>query len=387
VIQLEQVRQAVSGVVDPELGADLVELGMYQGAEISPEGILTVRIALTTARCPLRSQIQRDLTARLSRLPGVAGVEVQTVEMAPEQKRELMDLARRLAQSSPPATEVPGRTRVLAVSSGKGGVGKSSVTVNLAAGLASRGFHVGLLDADIAGFSVPRMLGLEGPLGTRRRPGDSKAKIEPLRQELGSGWVEAVSMGFLAPEEEAIMWRGLMLNRGVQHFLEDVAWGDLDYLLVDMPPGTGDVQMGLARMLPRTEMLLVTTPALAAQKVAVRAADMARRSHLRVIGVVENMSGFVCAHGERYELFGSGGGERLAAEIGASLLARIPILPAVSEGADRGSPAALSKGPAGQAFAALVDAVAEVAPVVDVATCSARLEEALASRAGPGRPA
>jgi ATP-binding protein involved in chromosome partitioning len=178
-----------------------------------------------------------------------------------------------------------------------------------------------------------------------------------------------------------------MLNRGVQHFLEDVAWGDLDYLLVDMPPGTGDIQMGLARMLPRAEMLIVTTPALAAQKVAVRAADMARKGYLRVAGVIENMSGFTCEHGERYDLFGSGGGARLAADIGAPLLAQIPLQPAISAGSDRGQPAALDQGEAAESFARLVDAVLDVAPVVEMQACTARLldavETALAAKAAP----
>ena len=164
-------------------------------------------------------------------------------------------------------------------------------------------------------------------------------------KRVGAGLLKVLSMGFLSPEDEAIMWRGLMLNRAVQHFLEDALWGDLDYLLVDMPPGTGDIQMGLARMLPRAEMIIVTTPALAAQKVAVRAADMARKGYLRVAGVVENMSGFTCDHGEHYDLFGSGGGDRLAAEIGAPLLGRIPLEPAVSAGGDTGAPASLGTGP------------------------------------------
>ena len=176
-----------------------------------------------------------------------------------------------------------------------------------------------------------------------------------------------------------------MLTRGVQHFLEDVAWGDLDYLLVDMPPGTGDVQMGLARMLPRAEMLIVTTPALAAQKVAMRAADMARKGYLRVAGVVENMSGFTCAHGEHYDLFGSGGGERLAHEIGVPLLACIPLVPAVSAGGDRGEPAALEDGEAGAVFAALVDAVLDVAPVVEMQGCTARIFDAIETAVGSKR--
>ena len=297
-----------------------------------------------------------------------------------------MARARRRARENPPATEIPGRTRVLAVSSGKGGVGKSSVTVNLAAGLAGRGFVVGLLDADIAGFSVPRMLGMEGRLEARPSGTGERIRIEPMIKPVGAGLLKVVSMGFLSPEDEAIMWRGLMLLRGVQHFLEEVAWGDLDYLLVDMPPGTGDIQMGLARMLPRAEMLIVTTPALAAQKVAVRAADMARKGYLRVAGVIENMSGFTCAHGEHYDLFGSGGGERLASEIGAPLLARIPLDPAVSAGGDRGEPAALEGGHAGRVFASLVDAVLDIAPVVEMGDCTARMldaiEAAVASKSG-----
>jgi ATP-binding protein involved in chromosome partitioning len=380
VVEEASVRGAVRGVIDPELGDDLVSLGMYQGADIGADGVVTVKIALTTAGCPLRAQIQRDVKQRIGSLPGVSDVRVQTSEMSSDQKRSLMARARQKAQENPVATEIPGRTRVLAVSSGKGGVGKSSVTVNLAAGLAARGFTVGLLDADIAGFSVPRMLGMEGPLDVRRAAPDGPPKIEPMTKAVGDGSVRVVSMGFLSREDEAIMWRGLVLNRGVQHFLEDVAWGDLDYLLVDMPPGTGDIQMGLARMLPRAEMLIVTTPALAAQKVAARAADMARKGYLRVAGVIENMSGFVCDHGERYDLFGSGGGERLAAEIGAPLLACIPIEPEVSAGGDAGTPAAIAGGQAAKVFEGLVDAVLEVAPVVEMADCTARVLDAVRRR-------
>ena len=368
----EAVQGAMRGVIDPELGADLVHLGMYQGARIADDGAVTVEVALTTAGCPLRAQIAQDVKGRVGTLPGVTSVEVRTVEMTSTQKKELMARARARAAELPVATEVPTRTRVLAVSSGKGGVGKSSVTVNLAAALAARGLTVGVLDADIAGFSVPRMLGVEGELDAAPGP-DGKPRIEPLVKRFGRGTVRVVSMGFLSPEDEAIMWRGQMLNRGVQHFLEEVAWGDLDYLLVDMPPGTGDIQMGLARMLPRAEMLIVTTPALAAQKVAARAADMARKGYLRVAGVIENMSGFTCAHGERIELFGSGGGARLADEIGAPLLATIPIQPEVSAGGDAGRPASVSEGEAAAAFARLVDAVLEVAPVVDVTGCTARM--------------
>jgi ATP-binding protein involved in chromosome partitioning len=387
VVSPEAVENAMRGVIDPELGDDLVDLGMYQGADIAGDGTVTVSIALTTAGCPLRAQLKRDVEDRVGSLPGVGRILVQTSEMPAAQKKELMARARLRAQENPPVTEIPGRTRVLAISSGKGGVGKSSVTVNLAAGLADRGFTVGLLDADIAGFSVPRMLGVEGRLTARRDQDGGGARIEPMLKPVGTGVIKVVSMGFLSPENEAIMWRGLMLNRGVQHFLEDVAWGDLDYLLVDMPPGTGDIQMGLARMLPRAEMLIVTTPALAAQKVAVRAADMARKGYLRVAGVIENMSGFTCGHGEHYDLFGSGGGARLATDIGAPLLAQIPLEPAISAGSDRGQPAALDRGQAADSFARLVDKVLEVAPVVEMQACTARMldavESALAAKALP----
>jgi ATP-binding protein involved in chromosome partitioning len=240
-----------------------------------------------------------------------------------------------------------------------------------------RGYIVGVLDADIAGFSVPRMLGMEGRLEARSAPDGDRPRIEPMIKPVGTGLLKVLSMGFLSPEDEAIMWRGLMLNRAVQHFLEDAAWGDLDYLLVDMPPGTGDIQMGLARMLPRAEMLIVTTPALAAQKVAVRAADMARKGYLRVAGVVENMSGFTCEHGVRYELFGSGGGERLAAEIGAPLLGRIPLEPGVSAGGDRGEPAVLGDDHVAVAFAGLLDAIEDVAPVLEMHDCSVRILDAV----------
>ncbi len=374
----EAIRGAMRGVIDPELGDNVVSLGMYLGADVQSSGRVDVRLALTTAACPLRAQLQHDVTGRVGSLPGVTEVHVRTSEMDPSQKRDLMARARWKAREHAPITEIPGRTRVLAVSSGKGGVGKSSVTVNLAAGLANRGFTVGLLDADIAGFSVPRMLGLEGRLeATPATSADRGPRIEPMLKAVGPGMIKVLSMGFLSAEDEAVMLRGLMLNRAVQHFLEDAAWGDLDYLLVDMPPGTGDIQMGLARMLPRTEMLIVTTPALAAQKVAARAADMARKGYLRVAGVIENMSGFTCEHGQHYDLFGSGGGDRLAADIGVPLLGRIPLEPAISAGGDRGVPAALGGGPGGAAFDALVDAVCEVAPVVEMRDCSARVLQAV----------
>ena len=375
----KSVRDALRAVVDPELGDNIVELKMVDTVELKPGGVVLVRVALTTPSCPLRGQITAEVTGRVGALAGVTSVVVETSEMGREQKAALMARARWKAREQAPRTTVPPRARVVAVSSGKGGVGKSSISVNLAAGLAAKGFTVGVLDADIAGFSVPRMLGVSGQLEAERDPDNpGRTLIQPLVQPIGEGELRVVSMGFLSGEDEAVMWRGLMLNRAVQHFLEEVAWGDIDYLVVDMPPGTGDIQMGLARMLPSAEVLVVTTPAHAAQKVAARAASMARKSYLRVIGVVENMSAFNCAHGERYEIFGSGGGQRLADEIGVPLLASIPLEPSVAQGGDRGEPAALDPTTAaGTAFAGLVDAVLERCPVPEMTTCSARLFEAL----------
>jgi ATP-binding protein involved in chromosome partitioning len=372
------------GVIDPELGDNVVDLGMFRGVEFGPDGTVTVLLALTTAGCPLRAQLQSDTEARVGSLPGVERVQVRTTEMSRQDKTDLMARARWKAREDAPVTDIPGTARVVAISSGKGGVGKSSVTVNLAAVLASRGFAVGVLDADIAGFSVPRMLGIEGQIQAERHESDpNRPKMIPVEKAVGRGRVKVLSMGFLSPEDEAIMWRGLMLNRAVQHFLEDARWGDLDYLFVDMPPGTGDIQMGLARMLPRTEMIIVTTPALAAQKVAVRAADMARKGYLRVVGVVENMSGFTCDHGERYDLFGHGGGDRLAHDIGVPLLGRIPLEPAVSAGGDAGTPAALEAGPVADAFTLLADEVVAAVPVVEMATCTARLLDQVETALGP----
>jgi ATP-binding protein involved in chromosome partitioning len=373
------VRDALRGVVDPELGDNIVDLGMVDDIAIGPGGEVTVRVALTTPSCPLRGQIKAEVMARAGALAGVSAVDVVTSSMGPEQKAALMARARWKASERAPKTTVPARARVLAVSSGKGGVGKSSVSVNLAAGLAAKGYMVGVLDADIAGFSVPRMLGVSGQLEATRDPDDPGRKlIQPLVRPVGTGELRVVSMGFLAGEDEAVMWRGLMLNRAVQHFLEEVAWGDIDYLIVDMPPGTGDIQMGLARMLPSAEVLVVTTPGQAAQKVAARAAAMARKSYLRIVGVVENMSAFRCSHGESYELFGHGGGLRLAGEINAPLLASIPLEPAVSRGGDSGQPAALDQATeAGKAFSSLVEAIMERCPVVQMTSCSARVLEAL----------
>ncbi len=377
--EISQIRELLRGVIDPELGADIVDLGMVREVVVEADGIVEVHVDLTVSGCPLRSQLRSDIETRVSSLPGVREVRVRFGEMTPGQRSSLMDRARRRAQADNAiSTDLPTSARVLAVSSGKGGVGKSSVTVNLAVALARRGFEVGILDADIWGFSVPRLLGMRGELQAEGR------KIVPMELTVGERQLKVVSMGFLADEETAIMWRGLILNRAVQQFLEDVRWGDLDYLLIDMPPGTGDIQMGLARMLPRTEVLVVTTPPIAAQKVAARAADMARKGHLRVAGVIENMAPFTCEHGATYALFGEGGGRRLADEIGAPLIGSVPLHPELAAAGDRGRPVALGDDVLSETFGALAQRIAEdIAPVIEVSGCTARLldsvEEALSA--------
>jgi ATP-binding protein involved in chromosome partitioning len=378
----DDVRGMLRGVIDPELHVDIVELGMVDDVSVAPDGTVTIRVALTTAGCPLRAQIKRDIESKVRGLRGVSTVAVEYSEMNAEQKRAAMQRARWNARENAAPTEVPSTTRVLAIASGKGGVGKSSVTVNLAAALALRGLTVGVLDADIWGFSVPRMLGLEGRLG------GTEGKITPNTLDVpatgggSSGQLKVVSMGFLVDDEgTALMWRGLILTKALEQFLTDVRWGEMDYLLIDMPPGTGDIQMGLARMLPQAEMLVVTTPALAAQKVAVRVADMARRSYMKVAGVVENMTELVLADGSRHAVFGRGGGDRLAAEIDAPVVARIPMEPAVSEGGDTGAPVVLTApdSPAGTAFRDLAErVVTDLLPPIEMSGCTARIFELIA---------
>jgi ATP-binding protein involved in chromosome partitioning len=373
----DDVMAVLRGVVDPELGSDIVDLGMARRAQVDEDGAVVVTIALTTAGCPLRAQIQQDVRVRVGSLPGVTSVRLEWTEMTDEQRSTAMAKARFNVSQRAEETSVPLAAKVILISSGKGGVGKSSVTVNLAAALAARGLTVGVLDADIWGFSVPRMLGVEGRLAGVAHEG--RNRITPIERRIGDGVVRAVSMGLLVDDEEtALMWRGLMLNRGVQHFLQDVHWGDdLDYLLVDMPPGTGDVQMGVAKIIPRAEVIVVTTPAKAAQKVAIRAVGMARKSYLRVAGVIENMGAFRGDHGETYALFGEGGGRQLATDAGVPLLGEVPLEPAVSAGGDEGTPVALGDGPAADAFRAIADHIVdEAVPPAAMAGCSARMLDA-----------
>jgi ATP-binding protein involved in chromosome partitioning len=374
---VEEVTNLLRAVIDPELGSDVVDLGMASCRSVSADGFVVIDVKLTIGGCPLRAQIKKDIETRVATHPGVRGVNIEWGEMTGDERSATMAKARWNARERAPETEVAATTRVIAVSSGKGGVGKSSVTVNLAAAIAAQGYTVGVLDADIWGFSVPRMLGIDQRLEAERDEASGRPKILPNTRAVGRGLLKVVSTGFLVDDEgTALMWRGLMLTKALEQFLRDVAWGEMDYLLIDMPPGTGDVQMGLARLLPRTDMVIVTTPAVSAQKVAIRAADMARRSFLRIAGVIENMSTFECEHGSQYPLFGVGGGQALADEIGAPLLGQIPIEPTVAAGGDAGEPVALAgSGPAADAFRAIADQIVrETVPPVQMAGCSARQE-------------
>ncbi len=368
-----EILGVLRGVMDPELNDNIVDLGMVRSVSLKGQ-TAQITIALTTAGCPLRATIKRDCESRVESLPGINEVQLHWDELTPEERTRVMDRARRNARDTATPTQIPANARVISIASGKGGVGKSSVTVNIATALASRGLTVGVLDADIWGFSVPRMLGVNSRLNARPALSEEdRGKIIPEERPHGSGLLKVVSTGLMVETEEtALMWRGLMLAKAVEQFLHDVDWGDLDYLLIDMPPGTGDVQMALARLLPQAEMLVVTTPAVSAQKVAIRVADMARRSHMPILGVVENMSAFTTPDGTSWPLFGEGGGERLAQEIGAPLLGSIPLEPAVSAGGDTGQPVATSDGPASRAFHEIATRIfEEIAPPIDMEACSA----------------
>ncbi len=372
----DDIESALRGVIDPELNADIVELGMV--GDITVEGpAVSIGVALTIAACPMRDQIENDVVRKVKAIPGIETVSVNVTAMNGEQRSELMGKVRLRAREHAEPTMISPQTRVIAVSSGKGGVGKSSLSVNLALAISTLGHRTGLLDADIWGFSVPRML---GSIDARLDAGDDR-KIRPLQ----AAGLEIVSTGLMIDDEDtALMWRGLMLSKALEQFLTDVSWNpDLGYLIIDMPPGTGDVQMALSRMLPQAEMVVVTTPQRAAQKVAARVADMARRSHMPVVGVVENMSGFTTEDGRHYELFGSGGGSELADQLGVPLLGQIPLDPNVVNGGDEGRPVVTADpdGPAGTAIRSVADRLLELVPPAAADTCTARiavLEEQLA---------
>jgi ATP-binding protein involved in chromosome partitioning len=337
----EQVMRALDGVKDPEIHRPITDLGMVKNTEIRPDGTVRVDVWLTVAGCPLRDTITRDVTAAVGRLDGVTRVQVELDVMSEEQRKTLQDKLRG-GRSEPeiPFAKPGSLTRVYAVASGKGGVGKSSVTVNMAAALAASGQKVGVVDADIYGHSVPRMLGVTG------RP----TQVEEMIMPPSAHGVAVISIGMFTKGNTPVVWRGPMLHRALQQFLADVYWGDLDVLLMDLPPGTGDIAISVAQLLPGAELLVVTTPQLAAAEVAERAGAIAMQTHQRIAGVIENMSFLPCPHcGEPVEVFGSGGGSAVAEALTritgtqVPLLGQIPIDLRLREGADAGVPLVLSE--------------------------------------------
>jgi ATP-binding protein involved in chromosome partitioning len=346
----EQVREALREVKDPEIGRPIEDIGMLKDIEVH-DGTVRVHVLITIEGCPLKDRITQDVTAAVMPLGGVERVEVPLTPMSQEERQALVNQLRGGGEAAPEhRISFPPQTSIVAVASGKGGVGKSSVTVNLAAALAAEGASVGVLDADVWGFSVPRMLGVSG------QPVGFNDMILPLE---GHG-VKVISMGFFVPEETPVIWRGPMLHKAIEQFLGDVYWGDLDFLLCDLPPGTGDVSISLASFIPGASMLVVTTPQEAARKVAERAGKMAERTNLRPIGVVENMSYYVCPHcGEHERIFGEGGGQEAADTLHVPLMAQVPLVPTLRAGGDEGTPIVVSdpQAPASAALRQAADAV------------------------------
>ncbi|MEJ7783993.1 MAG: Mrp/NBP35 family ATP-binding protein, partial [Solirubrobacteraceae bacterium] len=310
----EQVMESLRAVIDPELRKDIVELGMVRSIEFGEDATVAVMVSLTTPGCPIRNHFETSVQQAVLGLGGVSAVTVAFDVLTDSEKG---DLQRKLGRGGLPAGALAQVANVVCVGSGKGGVGKSTLTSNLAAALAADGKKVGILDADVWGYSIPRMFGLGG----QRPPVNAERKILPLEAH----GVKVMSIGFFVEEDSAVVWRGPMLHKALTQFLEDVAWGELDVLLVDLPPGTGDVSMTLAQLLPDATFLIVTTPQPTAQKVARRSAEMAHKVNLEVCGVVENMAGFVTPDGQRFPIFGEGGGQELADELDVPLLGKVPL--------------------------------------------------------------
>ncbi len=337
----EQIVKALEVVIDPELRRSIVELEMVRSVEIGANGVVDVTVSLTTAGCPIRGHFQTAVAQAVGAVAGVSHCNVYFDVLTEAEKAALRE---RLGRASLPAGALAQVGSVVCVGSGKGGVGKSTLTANLAAALAAEGRRAGVLDADVWGYSIPRMYGL----GATRPPVSPQRKIVPLEAH----GVKVMSIGFFVEEDAAVVWRGPMLHKALSQFLQDVEWGALDYLLIDLPPGTGDVSMTLAQLLPQARFLIVTTPQPAAQRVARRAAEMAHKVSLEIAGVIENMSGFTTPTGERYAIFGEGGGQELAEELDVPLLGRVPLTMPLREHADGGAPLVLEDpdDPAAQAI-------------------------------------
>src|SRR5215210_400104 len=310
----DQVNDALRAVIDPELRRSLVDLGMVRPIEIADDGRVDVMVSLTTPGCPIRSHFEQAVAKNVGALEGVTAVGVTFDVLSDDEKGRLQQA---LGRGRLPEGALAAVKNVICVASGKGGVGKSTLTANLAAALASEGHSAGALDADVYGYSIPRMLGVN-----RKPDVSAERKIIPPVSPAGP---KVMSIGFFVEENAAVVWRGPMLHKALQQFLEDVAWGELDYLLIDLPPGTGDVSMTLAQLLPQAKFVLCTTPQPAAQKVARRAAELALKFKLEITGVVENMAGFTAPDGERYPIFGDGGGQLLADDLDVPLLGKVPI--------------------------------------------------------------
>jgi ATP-binding protein involved in chromosome partitioning len=328
----EQIRDALSSVIDPELRRSIVELDMVRSIDVSDNGVVDVTVSLTTPACPIRGHFQSAVSAAVGALDGVAHCNVYFDVLSDAQKAALQQ---KLGRATLPQGSLAQVENILCVGSGKGGVGKSTLTANLAASLLAEGKRVGVLDADVWGYSIPRMFGL----GATRPAVSPQRKIIPL----DAHGVSVMSIGFFLEEDAAVVWRGPMLHKALTQFLQDVDWGALDYLLIDLPPGTGDVSMTLAQLLPQAQFLIVTTPQPTAQKVARRAAQMAHKVSLQIAGVIENMSAFVAPSGERFAIFGQGGGRELAEELEVPLLGSVPLTMPLREHADGGEPLVLAQ--------------------------------------------
>jgi ATP-binding protein involved in chromosome partitioning len=363
--QKESILEALKVVIDPELRRDIVELGMVRAIDVKDGGVVDVTVSLTTPGCPIKSHFQTSVADAARGVEGVTHVNVGFDVLSDAEKSGLQ---RKLGRPGGlPEGALAQVANVICIGSGKGGVGKSSLTVNLAAALSAEGKKVGVLDADVWGYSIPRMLGLGG-----ERP-----KVSPDRKimPLEAHGLKVMSIGFFIKEDEAVVWRGPMLHKALTQFLEDVAWGEIDYLLIDLPPGTGDVSMTLAQLLPQAKFLIVTTPQDTAQKVARRSAEMADKVKLEIAGVIENMAGFTTPSGERFPIFGEGGGQALADELDVPLLASVPLTMPVREQADAGvpltavnpdDPAAQAIGQAARGIVAMMPAAPIALPVLEV---------------------
>lgn len=350
----EEIRESLRTVIDPELRRSIVELGMVRSVEIKGDGVVDIVISLTTPGCPVRSHFSNGVAESASKLDGVEVVNVGFDVLSDDEKAQLRE---QLGRGALPQGALAQVKNVICVGSGKGGVGKSTMTVNLAAALALEGNKVAVVDCDVYGYSVPKMLGIH-----ERPKVNDKQKILPVE---GPSGLNVMSIGFFIEENAAVVWRGAMLHKAIQQFLEDVEWGELDYLLLDLPPGTGDVSMTLAQLLPQSKFVIVTTPQPTAQNVARRSAEMSKKVNIEVIGVIENMSGFTTPSGERFTIFGEGGGQRLADDLDVPLLAKAPLSEPLREQSDLGEPLVVANpdDPAAQAIRSAARGIIALMPI------------------------